>query len=1455
MVINPTEQASGRRSWRTGLGAVALKVLLFALLVRAGGECRAAAAEQELFTGTFPGTALSAPWKAIGGTWTVQQDVLAQREAGLDDPCKVLLVADDPEALSAGITVTAKLRLDTWTGDDQARAGVGLCCDPETGYGLNLAFNRGQLQFVHDYVVWAPGCAFPYQTGVWYWLKLCKLAGELKGKAWRDGEPEPADWMVSWTGFDPLLTGYPALLGSSGGAGSAGSTVSFAECRVTRSGPSPTAYYSKKATWQETLAASLEEFARQDPATASPADTGNAARDESLWRRLRRDFPEPAARRGMAWERQDGIWPQPGQGVMPAGLAKRYAEATRAGLSERARQLAGNLPPDGDLRPLRSLYYRSREIADTVARWDDAKALSVRLAVVDLMRTFGDRYRQGAEFLRRLAEAEADVVAARDNAGRPANLEALAAAVERFEAVRADALLANPLLDFDRLLLVKRADAAQKTPTPRVRGEAANFVGNDTLGFLNGLPINFQGNSYLREIAFDNEIATLSPLRPDGKLTTLYRPANPVFVGDLRLHFGAERLLFSSVGSHGRWQIFEVGVDGQGLRQVTRGEEDDVDNYDSCYLPDERILFASSVCFQSVPCERRCDEVANFCVMNPDGSGMRRLCFDQDHNFYPSILADGRILYTRWEYTDIAHAFTGRLMTMNPDGTGQRAHYASGSFWPNRIFYARPIPARPTQFVAIVTGHHGTARAGELVVFDVAKGRRQAEGVVQRLPGRGQPVEAKMVDNLVDASWPKFLHPYPLSDTYFLAACQPNAQSAWGIYLVDTFDNLLLLREEPDCVLFEPIPVRATPRPPVIPERVDLASDEATVRLQDIYVGSGLQGIPRGTVRTLRLFTYHFNYYGTSGIEDYVGMDGPWDVRRVLGTVPVSAEGSAYFTVPANLPIAIQPLDAEGKAVQLMRSWFTAMPGEAVTCVGCHEHANAAPPRLPSGVPTGLPQPITPWRGPVRGFSWDREVQPVLDTYCVGCHNGQAQPGGAVIADLRRAEPRSLPLSPFPFPPAFYELRRFVRSPGLEGPSVIPVADYHADTSPLVQILRMGHHGVQLDDEGWDRLVTWIDLNAPAYGTWLEIPTVRNREQYLRQPTAFFASGLRPSAVSEIQHFRQRRLEMARRYGGVDVDPEAIPAAPPAPVTPRLPPPAAPPAEFVAPDGWPFDPAEAQRRQTAAGTPTRLSLDLGASISLDLVRLPAGDVAMGDHGGASNAQPRHVATVDRPFWIGAFEVTNEQFQRFSPAHDSGSEPMLWLKWNPGHFAALNQPRQPVCRVSWQEAVAFCAWLSQQSGRTFSLPTEAQWEWACRAGSDGAWSFGAAAGDFPAFANLADSALLDLGRLAAMEKVKPFFAVETADDRHAVAAPVGSYQPNPWGLYDLHGNAAEWTASADLPYPFRADDPRHVDAASRKIVRGGSWQQSASLARSGCRLSYAPWQRVFNVGFRVVCTAE
>ncbi len=141
---------------------------------------------------------------------------------------------------------------------------------------------------------------------------------------------------------------------------------------------------------------------------------------------------------------------------------------------------------------------------------------------------------------------------------------------------------------------------------------------------------------------------------------------------------------------------------------------------------------------------------------------------------------------------------------------------------------------------------------------------------------------------------------------------------------------------------FEPIPLQRQPHPPAIQDRVDLTRDDAVIYLHDVYAGPGLAGVPRGAVKRLRLAAYDFGYPGLAG-PDKIGCGGPWEAMRLLGTVPVHEDGSASFRVPANTPLTIQPLDAEGKALQLMRSWYTAMPGEQVSCVGCHEKPSDTP--------------------------------------------------------------------------------------------------------------------------------------------------------------------------------------------------------------------------------------------------------------------------------------------------------------------------------------------------------------------------------------------------------------------------------------------------------------------------------------------------------------------------------
>ena len=265
--------------------------------------------------------------------------------------------------------------------------------------------------------------------------------------------------------------------------------------------------------------------------------------------------------------------------------------------------------------------------------------------------------------------------------------------------------------------------------------------------------------------------------------------------------------------------------------------------------------------------------------------------------------------------------------------------------------------------------------------------------------------------------------------------------------------------------------------------------------LQDVYEGPGLKGVPRGTVKSLRVFTYHFGYQNIAGIDHHIGADGPWEVKRVLGTVPVEEDGSASFRIPAKYPISMQPLDAEGQAAGLMRSWVTAMPGEVASCTGCHVNLNNSPPVRRGKAFARDPSDIQPWHGPLRGFSFVREVQPVLDRYCVGCHNSAPLTEYGDILDLR-APANTFYVCKAGAPDGriihgvskkrvvgqiCQRVRTFLcRTPQIYNAwedskaiwHILPPLEFHAGTSELVQILKKGHHGVVLDAEAWDRIIT-----------------------------------------------------------------------------------------------------------------------------------------------------------------------------------------------------------------------------------------------------------------------------------------------------------------------------------------------------------------------------------------------
>ena len=284
--------------------------------------------------------------------------------------------------------------------------------------------------------------------------------------------------------------------------------------------------------------------------------------------------------------------------------------------------------------------------------------------------------------------------------------------------------------------------------------------------------------------------------------------------------------------------------------------------------------------------------------------------------------------------------------------------------------------------------------------------------------------------------------------------------------------------------------------------------------------------------------------------------------------------------------------------------------------------------------------------------------------------------------------------------------------------------------------------------------------------------------------------------------------------------------------------------------GWPFGGAEAKRRQQetaqALGCEVERTLDLPGGGTLTLVLIPAGEFVMGAPADESpldpDESPPFRVVIARPLWLGRCEVTNAQFRLFRPAHDSRAIDTHW-KDRVGPGPSLNGDQQPAVRLSWFAARDFCRWLGKAMGLTCRLPDEGDWEYACRAGTNTPWV--CEQGNLARVANFADVSLRGLKPWALRD--------DSQRDGVAASAEVGRYQPNAWGLQDMHGNVAEWCGSDYGPYPLAVTRP--ISESDPKAVRGGSWDDRPRRVRSAFRQSYPPDYAVYNVGFRVACEVQ
>ena len=988
-------------------------------------------------------------------------------------------------------------------------------------------------------------------------------------------------------------------------------------------------------------------------------------------------------------------------------------------------------------------------------------------------------------------------------------------------------LLGNPLLDADKIVAVryKLGSTARQAMAPSLGTQANNWSNQESA----------------RRSGFDAEIVELSNLRGDMQMKSIFKPIFPdASIADLRMHWDANRVMFTTLMGENdkRWNVYEVKLDGTGCKKLIENEEPDLEFYDGTYLPDGRIIANSNIGYQGVPCVSGDDPVGNMVLYTPEQKNLRRLTFDQDANWNPVVMNNGRVMYTRWEYTDLTHYYSRIVMHMNPDGTENKALYGSGSMFPNSTFDIQPLPGHGSAFVGIISGHHGVARSGRLIIFDPTKGRKNVQGMVQEIPHRNRPIQELIKDELVNGVWPQFVKPTPLNDKYFLVAAKLDPQSLWGLYLVDIYDNVTCLMQAEGEGYISPILVKETKTPPAIPDRVKLNEKEATIFIQDIYEGEGLRGIPRGTVKELRLHAYEYAYVKTRSDHNWHGIQSGWDIKRLLGTVPVEEDGSAIFKVPANTPISIQPIDKDGVAVQWMRSWVTGQPGEVVSCIGCHEDQNQIP--IPKRVMASQKAavPLKAPEGGVRSFTFDLEIQPILDRACIACHNGEGK-----AFDLRGGKKDKLG-----YGTSYLNIHPYVHRQGGEGDMVVlQPYEYHPNTSELVRILKKGHHNVKLTDAEWLKLYNWIDYNAPDKG--------------------YFDANVLGKEIIPYQGFDQieRRKELTDKYAngmGVDWKKEIADYASylkaQGPITPVMPEKAAPvKVKNVKAKGWPFDKA-AIKDMLAKETSNRKEVEIAPGVKINFVRIPAGEFVMGSYNGESDAYPTAKVKIDKPFWMGEMEITNQQFNAIYPDHDSRFVDQLWKDHVVQGYPA-NEPNQPVIRVNYNDAMDYCKQLSEKTGLNITLPTEAQWEWACRAGSDSDFWYGDMNTDFGKYENLADKTTL----LFAVSGVDPkpmspnsywykYYTYlpkeEGVDDGQLIQTGEKVYEANPFGLYNMHGNVSEWTRSDYVPYPY---NPKTKLTSDHKVVRGGSYIERPKFSTAYARKAYYPYQRVFNVGFRVI----
>ncbi|MDR2863807.1 MAG: hypothetical protein LBV54_08080, partial [Puniceicoccales bacterium] len=563
-----------------------------------------------------------------------------------------------------------------------------------------------------------------------------------------------------------------------------------------------------------------------------------------------------------------------------------------------------------------------------------------------------------------------------------------------------------------------------------------------------------------------------------------------------------------------------IGLDGTGLRQLTGGIFDDLD---PIYLPDgKNIMFLTSRGHNYV----RCMPPTNAFAMarmaldtKPGDKSLYIISRNGEPEYTPSLLHDGRVLYTRWEYTDKPVFRDQSLWTMNQNGTLVQTLWGNQSVWPDLLKDARQIPGS-NRIMFTGSAHHNWF-SGCVGIIDPSKGLNFPDGLTKvtadlAWPESGNgPVNPKESEDYHSAGkYAAYYSPYPLGEKDFLVSAQRGRGGKFVLLLMDTEGNRELINEGVFNI-WDAQPVRPRAVPPVQPDLVKWPTWETrdAPATGQIYSNNVYENAPpelKDKAKFLRIwtidaktYTYWFrrNYISSGPAISAVQSEG---VKKIIGTVPIEADGSVNFNAPSGLPLHFQLLDENQRALQTMKSFTGVQPGEVRACLGCHEqHMNT-----PNATAVGTafrrrPSDITPvpWEDITVGY--ERYVQPALDKYCGECHqnpehaafkqfNATLRPGF-----LAFKEPYMTLVG---WPTWGRPYKKIPNTGGGFGWADVILVDSYGQTDPkayatfpamtklsyksrLVERFASGeHHGVKADPLTLSRVIHWVDAMAPYHG-------------------------------------------------------------------------------------------------------------------------------------------------------------------------------------------------------------------------------------------------------------------------------------------------------------------------------------------------------------------------------------